>query len=452
MKEFHEYQDEYVIRPPYQRKVVWSKQQQQALLESLFLRYFIPGIVIREVRLTENNTIREVIDGQQRIITVQRFFSNDLELPKTQKLEEIDSQLPGRKYRELSSNIRRFADRNLVYKATIIKNIDDPLSDEHRRTASDIFWRLQQGESLNDIETAHSRISSLVRNFLVKYAGEYDFDYEKYEEIYPNPHKHKFFLETRSRTNSRMQHLALLGRFLLLELADGPGRIGDKQLADLIEKTQKEKGIGDTSYENEPAAIATIKNLNLLHAVFHDDPTLGSDGYGVGVLAFRYEYFTISCYLLLRHLHKHYVYNCQVRLLFRQFVFDFYKRTNPIDVSDEYARVFVENRQQDPNAIARREQIIRYEFFTYAKRCGREVIARDERRSFSEDDRIAIYLRDNGLCKMCLDAGLPEREARVPWSEFEADHVLPHSKGGQTIVENGQVLCRVHNRFKGASV
>jgi 5-methylcytosine-specific restriction endonuclease McrA len=55
------------------------------------------------------------------------------------------------------------------------------------------------------------------------------------------------------------------------------------------------------------------------------------------------------------------------------------------------------------------------------------------------------------MCTLCLDEGKPEREARVAWSEFQADHVIPHSKGGQTIVENAQVLCRYHNVQKGAN-
>ena len=57
-----------------------------------------------------------------------------------------------------------------------------------------------------------------------------------------------------------------------------------------------------------------------------------------------------------------------------------------------------------------------------------------------------------GLCQFCLKEGLTENQARVSWSQFEADHVLPHSKGGETIIENGQVLCREHNRQKGAKI
>jgi 5-methylcytosine-specific restriction endonuclease McrA len=39
----------------------------------------------------------------------------------------------------------------------------------------------------------------------------------------------------------------------------------------------------------------------------------------------------------------------------------------------------------------------------------------------------------------------------VGWREYDADHVIPHSKGGQTSVVNAQLLCRYHNQQKGAN-
>ena len=52
-------------------------------MDSLFRRYYIPKLVIREVRKDENVTINEIVDGQQRITTVQEFFDNKYSLPKT---------------------------------------------------------------------------------------------------------------------------------------------------------------------------------------------------------------------------------------------------------------------------------------------------------------------------------------------------------------------------------
>lgn len=89
--DFYNYTDEFVTRPPYQRKSVWSTKKKQALLDSLFRRYYIPKIVIREVRLNDDRVVNEVVDGQQRIIVAQEFFANKLKLPKS--LNDIHADL-----------------------------------------------------------------------------------------------------------------------------------------------------------------------------------------------------------------------------------------------------------------------------------------------------------------------------------------------------------------------
>ncbi len=450
IRDFDDYADDYETRPPYQRKVVWDKKKQQALLDSLFRRFYIPSIVLRVVRLEESQTKYEVVDGQQRINTVQAFFGDELPLPTS--LVDISPSLPDSLYSDLPVEIKKFIHKELKFDVDIIKNISDPFDPIHQMAATEIFWRLQQGESLNKMETAHARLSSLVRNFLVKYADDVDFDFETYSTIEPNPHKLRFFTETRSKTNSRMQHLTLLGRFLLLEIADGTTDVGDKEILELIDRTIEESGIGNLEYEEISPAKEVIKNLNQFSNVFRDDPMLDRTHYGVGVLAFRYEYFTISCYLLHRHLRKHYVYSEKVRLCFRDFVYEFFQRTQGTSrVSDMVLR-FVENRQQNIGAMRAREQIIRLEFFRFARERNEEIlIEKDKQRYFNEDQRISIYLRDEGVCQQCLAAGLTEREATVPWTEFEADHIIPWVKGGHTHVWQGQVLCRVCNQRKGAN-
>lgn len=81
-----------------------------------------------------------------------------------------------------------------------------------------------------------------------------------------------------------------------------------------------------------------------------------------------------------------------------------------------------------------------------------EFILKDENRAFNEGQRIAIYRRDKGLCQECLREGKNEKESRVSWDNYQADHIFPHSKGGATIIENGQVLCTHHNQKKSDKV
>lgn len=136
--------------------------------------------------------------------------------------------------------------------------------------------------------------------------------------------------------------------------------------------------------------------------------------------------------------------------LFKEFITYFYTRWSSLRRNrDQDVTLFSENRQMSAAEIEVRDQIIRQIYFEFCTKNDYQMISKDERRQFNEADRILIYRANNGMCKMCIDEGKPDRECLVPWAEYEADHVLPHSLGGQTVLENAQVLCRFHNRSKG---
>ena len=444
LEDFHKYPEDYVVRPPYQRKNVWSRKKKQALLDSLFRRYYVPKIVLREIKLAEKDKKNEVIDGQQRIRVAQAFYEDELTLP--QSLADLDGSLPGLKYSDLPVRVRQFVDKTLRYDVDTVKGIDDPRNPEHQQTAAEIFWRLQQGETLNYMEVAHARLSSLPRNFVVKYADDISFDYDSYEPIENNPHTHAFF-RTITRPNTRMQHLAILTRLLILEEQDGPADIRDTNVSEFIEKGHDPDGIGNYSYEQTVPARSALSNMRAFYEVFRNDVT---DGYGLREL--QAEYVIVSLYLLLRHLRKHYVFTEQEQGLFRAFTIWFDERRRDRREDDSDIQVFTSHRQQSGREIKIRDRVIRQLFFEFAAAEGVDLLTRDEKRTFSESDRIAIYRAVDGVCQECSRLGLSDDEARVPWSEYEADHVAPHSKGGPTVIDNAQVLCRKHNRAKGASV
>jgi Protein of unknown function DUF262 len=321
IREFKDYWEEFVVRPPYQRTNVWSKKMKRDLLDSLFRRYYVPRIVIREVRRDKKRTAREVIDGQQRITTAKEFLSDELELPDS--LADIDPSLPGSHYSDLPAELRRFVDRELKYKADIIKGIDDPKDRTHQKVAADIFWRLQQGETLTYMEKAHARLASLSRNFVVKYADDITFDFANYEPKDSNPDKHPFF-GIIERNNNRMQHLALLTRFLILEENDGPADIRESDVMAYIDRYEADDGIANDSFEEKPVARQVLRVMNAFYEIFKNDPMI-ADGDG-GMRELRTEYFIISLFLLLRHLMKYYSWDADERELFRQFTIDFYQR------------------------------------------------------------------------------------------------------------------------------
>lgn len=447
IKDFFEYKEDFVTRPPYQRKVVWNKKKKQALMDSLFRRYYIPKLVIREVRLADDRTVNEIVDGQQRITTVQDFFDNQYALPKT--LQDVSKDLPGKYYKDLDTEIRKFIDKSLKYQADVIKNIDKPSSVEHQLIATDIFWRLQQGETLNYMEIAHAQLSSLTRNFIVKYSDDLTFDYGIYEPIDSNPDKMPFF-KLLNVDNDRMKHLQFMARFILIENAKGYADLSDKKISEIIDTEKQDDGIGNYSYESKPCAIEVIKNLKAFYDVFKDDPIL-DDANGIKELSI--EYFIISVYMLIRHLRMFYVLDEPTRLSLREFIYDFHKRWKTYDeTTDNDMLTFSNRRQQGENDLEVRDIIMRQIFFQYLKDNATELKEKDTKRAFSELERILIYRKGKGFCQQCFRDGKPEKEARVSWSNYQADHIIPHSKGGETHIKNGELLCSYHNLSKGAKI
>lgn len=447
IKDFFEYKEDYVTRPPYQRKVVWKKMKKQALMDSLFRRYYIPKLVIREVRLSDDRTVNEIVDGQQRITTIQDFFDNKYPLPKS--LDDLGSGLAGKYYKDLDTDIRKFIDKSLKYQADVIKDIDEPSNVNHQIIATDIFWRLQQGETLNYMEIAHAQLSSLSRNFIVKYADDLTFDYEKYEPIDSNRDKMPFF-SLLNVDNDRMKHLQFMARFILIEDAGGYADLGDKKITEFINAYKEETGIGDHTFENNKTAIEVRKNLKAFYEIFKDDPMLDTKS---GIKELSTEYFIISMYMLVRHIRMYYVFDEIVKNTVKEFIYSFHERVKTYDqTSDIDMLTFTGRRQQGENDLEVRDRILRQVFFKYLAYNNIELLEKDGNRAFSELERLIIYRDGKGLCQQCLRDGKSEKESKVSWSNFQADHVIPHAKGGQTVLENGELLCSYHNQSKGARV
>jgi 5-methylcytosine-specific restriction endonuclease McrA len=113
---------------------------------------------------------------------------------------------------------------------------------------------------------------------------------------------------------------------------------------------------------------------------------------------------------------------------------------------------FSNRRQQGEHDLEVRDRIMRQIFFEYVKENDFKLLEKDNKRAFSELERILIYRKGKGFCQQCLRDGKPEKEARVSWSQYQADHVIPHAKGGKTTLDNAELLCSYHNQSKGAKV
>jgi len=84
---------------------------------------------------------------------------------------------------------------------------------------------------------------------------------------------------------------------------------------------------------------------------------------------------------------------------------------------------------------------------------GDYFISLDRNRVYTEDEKIEMFVKTNGVVNK-LD-GTSEKISvlqALNGKEYHADHIKPYSKGGQTTVENGQLLRKKDNLKKSNKV
>lgn len=104
---------------------------------------------------------------------------------------------------------------------------------------------------------------------------------------------------------------------------------------------------------------------------------------------------------------------------------------NSSAMGDEVKRLHEDEDVQKPKGIY--EYLLCREIDPYA---GRLL----NLRAFDKRDKMAAYSRQNGVCPICRQ--------HFEFNEMEGDHIKPWSKGGQTIPENCQMLCKDCNGKK----
>lgn len=129
--------DDVVQVPGFQRGFVWSKVQMDRFIESLLLGYPVPGIFL--VKQAEDNRLL-ILDGQQRLITLQRFY-NRLHNGKEFVLTYVGDEFKGLTYHSLDESLQFKLDDSYM-QATIVAADGSPEVDD---SIFQIFERLNSG-------------------------------------------------------------------------------------------------------------------------------------------------------------------------------------------------------------------------------------------------------------------------------------------------------------------
>lgn len=137
-------QKELIYDPYYQRKFVWETKHQVEFIKTILLGLPCPEIFVAdgEIDLDTQTHYVHVIDGQQRLRTIESYFKNDL-------------KVDGNYYKDLTDDEKRQVS---AYQIGLVKLKYDPSQNE--KEISEIFTRLNIGNyELTETEKTISKFS-----------------------------------------------------------------------------------------------------------------------------------------------------------------------------------------------------------------------------------------------------------------------------------------------------
>lgn len=401
------------VDPPYQRLGdIWSPEKKTRLIDSVFNGFDMPKFYFH--RKPEGDPFHfDVVDGKQRLTTLLQFRSGDFELGKT-FVYWGDSDTPledpprrGQSWSDLSEEAQSVFDSYLI----AITEIENASEDEIKQ----FFLRLNEGVILNEVEKRQG-----IGGVIIDLATELEI--------------HPLFQHYVSFGNSRFAHKDVATKLLFVENE----LKRDLPVPDLSSKNLwrfVEENVDLDRIEAEKLLRSVTTNLDWMIGCFAK-PSHELKSGAVPVF-----------YAWLRGFNSKYA-NPKLQSLVMKVIEDFsVERTQAsglsIEDKPEHVRVFEWQAGQGTTSgegIQVRADVYAQLFLTK----NPTIASKDSNRSFTKDQRYAIWIRDGKRCVSCGD------ELRN-LSEMQADHVIPHARGGATSLENGQAMCGSCNNLKGAS-
>lgn len=388
--------------PDYQRPPAWSRKQKQLLIDSILREYDIPKMYWRSVN-RDDGIKYEVIDGQQRLRTIWEFKNG--EFPIAKDADPVDGQpVAGKRYSDLDMEISTVFD---AYPVDVVI-VDDAVQNDEEDEVRDMFLRLQNGTTLKAQEKRNA-MPGQMRDFVKELA------------------EHGFFKNCKF-TDSRFTFDQVAAQMTCLELSGGPTSVRDSDLNRMYRE--------NASFDQTGKVAKKVRRVldYLLRAFPEKTPELE-----------RYNAITLYC--LASTLLENFVHEGTEKPLADWFIgFETERRQQEELDEDDRDPQLIEYRRltsystDGEDSIKGRVEFLEKRFFLAVP----DIPTIDAIRSFTHEQRLAIYRKDDGCCQIRSHCD----GEKLGWSDWQADHIVPHSKGGKTTVANGQVACPACNQSK----
>lgn len=389
------------VQPDYQRGAVWSKPQKQLLVDSILHDLDIPKIYLREI--SDTTFTEEAVDGQQRLTAVWEFYENIYPLSKD--CDPVDGkEVAGLKFHELDEDVK---DSFEAYELSVVL-----LRETSKEEVEEMFLRLQNGTSLNAAEKRNAMPGDM--KLFVQELGD-----------------HPFFTVC-GFTNRRFAYDHIAAQMVLTELNGGICNIKNTDL----EKLFKDNQAFDL---NSVKAKKVRRVLDFLSLAFPEKtPELK-------------KFNAISLYIIASQMLETFVVKDRASEIGNWFIdFETWRQQDDKKSVDERDSEMVSYLEKTSHATdsqdslkSRHEVLLRRLHETIPN-----FVPLDSRRTYTEEQRLAIFRRDGSICQVRLKC----EGKKCEWDNWHADHRNPWSAGGTTTVENGQVACPDCNLAKSASI
>lgn len=378
------------LNPEYQRDSVWKKEQKVYLIDTIIKGYDIPKLYILKLK----DDTYDVVDGQQRIRTLNEFIDEEFALSAS----GYEGEYAGKKFSELPPKVRGSINE---FELHIVELTGDRWTDDVIR---DIFLRLQKGTPLNPAEKRRA-LTGGVATVVAELA------------------KLPFFLDCSQISDSRFGYEDAAAKILHLVFEGEKHGLKSAAIAKTY-KVNKDLSSGDKR-------VQVIKRaMNYLAKAMSGNP-------------YFKKYSALSVTTAMVELMEKYSFKDReddVAALLTEIESRRLKNdklsTQDKNYDEELAKLTAAARSDRTDHLKWRKK------FYLNKLLGLNLKAIDPDRRFDKSVLSVLLNKQGGKCAIC--------NCDITAQSSEVDHIHAHSRGGETDIDNAQLLCVKCNRSKGA--
>ena len=364
------------------------------MIDSILRDFDIPKFYLRKIDRKPYNW--EILDGQQRLNAIWEF-RND-KFPVSDDADPVNGhKIAGLLYSDLHYDLSGSFDS---YPLDVVTVDEADISE-----IEDMFLRLQHGVPLNAAEKRNA-IGGDIRDF-----------------IHVLAESHKLMTKSVAFGNTRYSHDELIAQMLLVEMNSGATSLHHNRLEKMYRDYKSFK-------ESSVAATRLKKVLNYLAKAFpKQSPELS-------------KLNVISLYIVASESIEKFAITNRAEEFGNWFIgFEHRRRADEDKPEDELDEGMAEysiallQRTAAQTSLQKRRDFLTGDMLSTIP----DLILLDDQREFTYDQRAVIYRKTNGEC--VNPKNNPDCSGHCDWNNWHADHIVPHSRGGRTTVENGQLLC-----------